>query len=87
MYLKGKTGQVKLEYVKSGQVSGGCLAGVLRVAQRYLEGIYGMSKWYVRYQDVSEGIVRTCQVRKGKVRTSQVRTGHDRCLEGVWQVS
>ena len=50
-------------------MSGRCLKGVWRVSQRYLEGIYRMSEWYVRYLDVSEGIVRTSQVRIGKVRT------------------
>ena len=57
------------------------------MSQRCLEGIYGMSEWYVMCLDVSEGQVRTSQVRIGIVRTSQVRTGQDRCLEGVWQVS
>ena len=74
------------------KLSGGCLAGGLRVSVCSLEGIYGMPKWYMRCLDVSEGQVRTSQVRIGKVRTGQVRTvqvrtGQDRCLEGVWQVS
>ena len=51
---------------------GGCLKRVLRVSHRCLEGIYGMSEWYVRCLDVSEGHVRTSQVRIGKIRTGQV---------------
>ena len=46
-------------------VSGGYPEGVLRVSGRCLEGvywclvgIYGMSEWYVRCLDVSEGPVR-----------------------------
>ena len=68
-------------------MSGGCLAGVLKVSQKYLQGIYGMSEWYLRCLDVSEGQVKTSQVRIGKARTGQVRTGQDRCLKGVWRVS
>ena len=68
-------------------MSGRCLKAVCRVSQRCLEGIYGMSEWYVRCLDVSEGQVRSSQVRIDKVRTSQVRTGQDRCLEGVSKVS
>ena len=82
MYLKGKSGLIKLGQVKSVQVKTGvlkvsdrCLKGVCSVSQRCLKGIYGMSEWYVRCLDVSEG----------QVRTSQVRTGQDRCLEDVWQ--
>ena len=52
------------------------------MSQRCVEGIYGMSKWYVRCLDVSEGQVRTSQVRIGKA-----RTGQDRCLEGALRVS
>ena len=53
--------------------------GVWRMSpQRYLEGIYGMSEWYVRCLDVYEGKVRTSQVRIGQARTGQVRTGHVR---------
>ena len=47
-------------------MSGGCLAGVLKVSQKYLQGIYGMSEWYVMYLDVSEGQVRTSQIRIDK---------------------
>ena len=54
---------------------------------RCLEGIYGMSEWYVRCLDASEGQVRTCQVRIGIVGTGQIRTGQNRCLGCVWQVS
>ena len=64
-------------------MTGGGLGGVLRLSGRCLEGTYGMSEWYVRCLDVSQGQVRTSQVRIGKVRTGQVRTGQDRCLEGV----
>ena len=52
-----------------------------------LEGIYGMSEWYVMCLDLSEGQVRTSQVRIGKVRAGLVRTGQDRCLENIWRVS
>ena len=68
-------------------MSGRCLKAVCRVSQRCLEGIYGMSEWYVRCLDVSEGQVRTSQIRIGKARTGQVRTGQDRCLEGASRVS
>ena len=61
--------------------------GVCRVPPRCLEGIYGMSEWYVRGLDVSEGQVRTSQVRIGKARTGQVRTVQDRCVAGVLRVS
>ena len=47
-----------------------------------LEGIYGMSEWYVMCLDVSQGQVRTSQVRIGKA-----TTGQDRCLAGVLGVS
>ena len=47
-----------------------------------LEGIYGMSEWYVICLDLSEVQFATSQVRIGKV-----RTGQDRCLLGVPQVS
>ena len=50
-------------------MSGGCLAGVLRVYGGCLKGSGG----YVMCLDLSEG----------QDRTSQVRTGQDRCLEGV----
>ena len=40
-----------------------------------LEGICGMSKWYVGCQDVSEEQVRTGKVRMGQVRTSEVKLG------------
>ena len=55
-----------------------------------MEGIYGMSEWYVRCLDGSEGKVRTSQVRIGKVRTDQDRCLEDvsgRCLKGFWRVS
>ena len=68
-------------------MSGRCLKAVCRVSQRCLEGIYGMSEWYVRCLDVSEGQVRSSQVRIGKARTGQVRAGQDRCLAGVFRVS
>ena len=64
-----------------------CLNAVSRVSQRCLEGIYGMSEWYVRCLDVSEGQVRNSKVRIGKARTGQVRTGQDRCPEGALRVS
>ena len=63
-------------------VSGRCLKGVCRVSQGCLEGIYGLSEWYVMCLNLSEGQVRTNQVRIGKV-----RTGQDRCLAGVSRVS
>ena len=63
-------------------MSGRCFKGVCSVSQRYLEGIYGMSEWYIRCLDVYEGQVRTSQVRIGKV-----RTGQDRCLADVLRVS
>ena len=47
-----------------------------------LEGIHGMSEWYVMCQDLSDGQVRTNQVRIGKV-----RSGKYICLEGVLQLS
>ena len=50
---------------RSRQVSGRCLKGVWMESQRCLEGIYGMSEWYVRCLDVSEGQIRTSQVRIG----------------------
>ena len=58
------------------------LKGVSKESGWCLEGIYGLSEWYVRCLDVSEGHLRTSQVRIGKVKTDQVRTGRDRCLEG-----
>ena len=77
-------------------MSGRCLKAVCRVSQKCLEGIYGMSEWYARCLDVSEGQVGTSQVRIGKVRTGHVRTCQVRtgpvwkvfgnCLEGVWLV-
>ena len=67
--------------------SGECLAGVLRVSQMCLNGAYGMSEWYVKCLDVSEGQVRTSQVRIGKTKTGQIRTGQDMCLAGVLRVS
>ena len=68
-------------------MSGRCLKAVCRVSQRCLEGIYGMSEWYVRCLDVSEGQVRSSQVRIGKARAGQVWTGQARCLEGALRVS
>ena len=73
-------------------MSGGCLEGVsrvsvvCRVSQRCLEGIYGMSEWYVRCQDVSEGQVRTSKVRIDKVNTGAYMVS-GRCLKGVRRLS
>ena len=65
------------------KVSGWCLKGVwrdlpLEGVSNIPEGIYGMSKWYVGWLDVSEGQVRIGQVSTGQVRTGQVRTGQVR---------
>ena len=46
-----------------------------------VEGIYGMSEWYMMCLDLPEGQVKINQVRTGKV-----RTGQDRCLKGVLRV-
>ena len=47
------------------RVSGGSLKGVWKVTVRCLEGINGMSEWYVECPDVFEGQVRTGEVRTG----------------------
>ena len=53
--------------ISCGRLEGVWLEGVSKVSGWCLEGIYGMSKWYVRCLDVSKG-------NSGLVKLEQVKS-------------